>query len=116
WWHTTPVSRWRVNRPPSVYEPWRRSGRRYFTASWSALAWRPQLDKAFYGPAERNVDLWIGYKRQLTKRIGWRAQLNVRNVGKNDDLIPINVQPDGTPVGYRIAPVQTWSLSNTLEF
>ncbi|HEX2853224.1 MAG TPA: TonB-dependent receptor [Opitutaceae bacterium] len=81
-----------------------------------ALVWRPQLDKPFYGPAEHNVDLWIGYKRQLTKRLAWRAQLNVRNVGKDNYLIPINVQPDGTAVGYRIAPVQTWSLSNTLEF
>jgi hypothetical protein len=81
-----------------------------------ALAWRPMLDKPFYGPAEHNIDLWIGYKRQINQRFTWRSQLNVRNVGKGDDLIPINVQPDGTPVGYRIAPVQTWSWSNTLEF
>lgn len=81
-----------------------------------ATVWRPDLTKPFYGPAENNIDAWIGYRRQLTKKIAWRAQLNVRNVGKGDYLIPINVQPDGTPAGYRIAPVQTWSFSNTLEF
>lgn len=81
-----------------------------------ALVWRPRLDKAFYAPAEHNIDLWVGYKRQLTKRVNWRTQLNVRNVGQGDDLIPLNVQPDGTPVGFRIAPVQTWSLSSTFEF
>lgn len=81
-----------------------------------ALAWRPQLGKPFYAPAEANIDLWVGYKRKISNRLSWRTQLNVRNVGERDSLIPVNVQPDGTPVGFRIAPVQTFSWSNTLEF
>lgn len=81
-----------------------------------ATVWRPLVDKPFYGPAESNIDGWIGYHRQLTKKIRWRAQLNVRNIGKGNYLIPVNVQPDGTPAAWRIAPVQTWSLTNTLEF
>lgn len=81
-----------------------------------ATVWRPLLDKPFYGPAETNVDAWIGYKRQISKKVSWRAQLNVRNIGKGDYLIPVNVQPDGTPAAWRIAPVQTWSLTNTFDF
>lgn len=75
-----------------------------------------QLDRPFYGPAETNIDLWIGYKRKLTDRINLRTQLNVRNVGEGNSLIPVTVQPDGTPAGYRIAPTQVWSLTSTFEF
>ncbi len=70
----------------------------------------------YKGPAETDVDLWVGYGRKLSEKIDWRIQLNVRSVGKGNDLIPITVQPDGTPAGYRIAPRQYWSLSNTFRF
>jgi outer membrane receptor protein involved in Fe transport len=74
------------------------------------------INKPYYGPAETNVDLWVGYRRDLTKKIGFRTQLNVRNVGKHDSLIPITVQADGTVAGYRIAPTMVWSLTNTFDF
>jgi outer membrane receptor protein involved in Fe transport len=70
----------------------------------------------YEGPAETDVDLWIGYGRKILKNVDWRIQLNVRSVGKGNDLIPITTQPDGTPAGYRIAPRQYWSLSNTFRF
>ncbi len=81
-----------------------------------ATLWRPDYDSPFYGPSEGYLDLWVGYRRQISKKLAWRTQLNVRNVGRGNYLIPINVQPDGTPVGYRIGATQTWSFSNTLEF
>jgi hypothetical protein len=74
------------------------------------------LSNPFYGPAEDNIDLWIGYSRRLADKIDWRVQLNVRNVGMGNDLIPITVQPDGTPAALRIAPSQQWSLTNTFRF
>jgi hypothetical protein len=74
------------------------------------------LDHPYYGPAEHNVDVWIGYTHRLSARLNWRTQLNVRNVGKGDSLIPITVQPDGTPAAWRIAPTMVWSLTNTIEF
>jgi len=74
------------------------------------------LNSPYYGPAETNIDLWIGYKRQLTKKIEYNIQLNVRNVGKGNSLIPITVQPDGTVAAWRIAPTQVWSVTNTLSF
>ena len=74
------------------------------------------LNKPYYGPAETNIDVWTGYSHRISKSLNWRTQLNVRNVGKKDSLIPITVQPDGTVAAWRIAPTMVWSLTNTLEF
>jgi Outer membrane receptor for ferric coprogen and ferric-rhodotorulic acid len=75
------------------------------------------LTKPYYGPAEDALDLWVSYERKLTNKINWRIQLNVYNVGKNDELIPISVQPDGrTWAAARVAPVQEWLLTNTFSF
>ncbi len=71
----------------------------------------------YRGPTEMNIDLWVGYgRKQVWRGIDWRVQLNVRNVAQHDSLIPITTQPNGTPAGYRIAPVETWSLSNVFQF
>ena len=71
----------------------------------------------YRGPAETNIDIWAGYGRKNVWRgIDWRVQVNVRNVGQHDSLIPITTQPNGTPAGFRIAPVETWTVSNTFKF
>ena len=46
----------------------------------------------------------------------WNIQLNVTNVGEGNKLIPVTVEPDGTPATYRIAPHQYMTLSNTFKF
>ncbi|GAB5559202.1 MAG: hypothetical protein SynsKO_08490 [Synoicihabitans sp.] len=74
------------------------------------------LASPYNGPAETNIDVWVGYRRKLSERIDWNIQLNVRNLGEGNSLIPITVQPDGTPAGYRIAPYQTWQITNTFRF
>ena len=75
------------------------------------------LTKPYYGPAEAAVDLWVSYERKLTKKIDWKIQLNVYNVGKKDGLIPISVEPDGhTWAAARIAPVQEWQLTSSFMF
>ncbi|MCF3650097.1 TonB-dependent receptor plug domain-containing protein [Synoicihabitans lomoniglobus] len=74
------------------------------------------LTNPYRGPAETNLDLWVGYSRQLSEKIDWRVQLNVRNVGQGNNLIPVTVQPDGTPATYRIGPHQSWTLTNTFKF
>jgi outer membrane receptor protein involved in Fe transport len=70
----------------------------------------------YMGPAETNYDAWIGYGRRVARNIDWSIQLNVRNIGVGNELIPITTQPDGTPAGYRIAPYQTWTITNTFKF
>lgn len=74
------------------------------------------LDNPYHGPSLGNIDLWVGYGRKITDKIDWRVQLNVRNVGDGNALIPITTQPDGTHAGMRIAPAQVWSLTNTFTF
>jgi catechol 2,3-dioxygenase-like lactoylglutathione lyase family enzyme len=74
------------------------------------------LSRPYYGPSETNYDFWVGYGRRLTSRIDWRIQLNVRNAFQGNNLIPITVQPDGSPGGYRIGPRETWTISNTFSF
>jgi hypothetical protein len=74
------------------------------------------VSKKYYGPSEDSVDLWVGYDRQLTDKISWRAQLNIRNVFASDELIPIDVQPDGTDAQMRIPEPRVISLTNTISF
>jgi hypothetical protein len=75
------------------------------------------LSKPYYGPAEDALDLWVSYERRLNKKLNWKIQLNVRNVGDGDDLIPISVEPDGhTWASVRIAPTQEWYVTNTFSF
>ena len=59
---------------------------------------------------------WIGYSRKLNEKIRWSAQLNVRNIGVGNRLIPVSAQPDGTYDSMRIAEPQTWQLTTSFEF
>jgi len=71
----------------------------------------------YYGEAESNVDLWLGYSRRLRgEKIRWNIQVNVKNVGIGDRLIAVSTQPDGTVDTPRIATAQIWSVTNTFEF
>ncbi len=70
----------------------------------------------YLGPAESNVDLWLGYERKFAKKYTWRIQLNVNNVFANKDLIPVTVQPDGSLAAGRIPPPRIWTLTNSISF
>jgi hypothetical protein len=75
----------------------------------------PDVNNPYYAPSETDFDAWVGYRREF-ENFTWRVQLNVRNIGAGDELIPIAAQPDGSISGWRIAPSQTWSLRNTFSF
>jgi hypothetical protein len=68
------------------------------------------------GPSESNLDLWIGYYRRIFDRYDLHVQLNVQNVNADEDLIPISVQPDGSPAAYRLGAARRWFVSATLSF
>ncbi|MFT3831092.1 MAG: TonB-dependent receptor plug domain-containing protein [Opitutaceae bacterium] len=70
----------------------------------------------YWGPSSDAIDAWIGYERKLTDKINWRIQLNVRNIGDGNKVIPVSTQYDGTVAAWAIAPCQTWSLTNTFSF
>lgn len=71
----------------------------------------------YKGPSETNYDVWVGYKRRLTDRMDLTFQLNIRNIFQaRNKLIPITVQPDGSPAAFRISEKRTWEFTSTLEF
>lgn len=74
------------------------------------------INSPHYGPTSDHVDMWIGYHRKLTKKIGWRVQLNLRNVGESANLVPVNIQPDGSVALSRIQEGMLWQVTNTFSF
>jgi hypothetical protein len=71
----------------------------------------------YLGEAESNVDLWVGYRRKVFgDRVYWNVQLNVKNVGRGNQLIAVSAQPDGSIASARISAPQLWTLTNTFEF
>lgn len=75
------------------------------------------LSKPYRDSSETNFDVWVGYNRKLFHdKINWRIQLNIANVGVGNELLPVTVQPDGTPAAYRIRPPQQVFLTNTFNF
>ncbi|HEY0946562.1 MAG TPA: TonB-dependent receptor plug domain-containing protein [Opitutaceae bacterium] len=74
------------------------------------------ISKPLYGPTDDHYDLWVGYQRKLTSKIGWHIQLNLRNVGESAHLVPVTVQPDGSAALSRIQEGMTWQLTNTFTF
>ncbi|WP_404424718.1 TonB-dependent receptor plug domain-containing protein [Nibricoccus sp. IMCC34717] len=78
--------------------------------------WNLDVKKPYHGKSEASFDLWFGYSRKLTKKIDWRGQINLTSVGQKNRLIPISVQPDGTPATFRIAEGMGWQFTNTFSF
>ena len=80
------------------------------------------IENPIYGPSEDFIDLWASYKFQLNDKVDWKIQLNIKNVGAGDELIPIAIQPyvpgetELTYASARIAPAQNWFITNTFEF
>jgi hypothetical protein len=75
------------------------------------------LSSPYKDDALTDFDLWVGYSRKLFHgKIDWRAQLNISNLGVGNELLPVTVQPDGTPAAYRIRPPQQIFLTNTFRF
>ena len=70
----------------------------------------------YRGPSDTNYDLWVGYRRKIWRNIDWNIQLNIRNVGVGNELVPITTEPDGSAATYRIRPPQTWQLTNSFRF
>ncbi len=74
------------------------------------------VSKPLKGPSDSSLDMWIGYKHKLTSKINWEIQLNIHNVARSPRLVPIAVEPDGSPAMYRIVDGQLLQLTNTFTF
>ena len=63
------------------------------------------------------TDFWIGYQRRIfNNKVGWRVQLNVRNVFAEGDPIVVQVQPNGSPARVSIPVPRQFVLSSTFTF
>ncbi len=76
----------------------------------------PDLSRPFFGPSELNGDLWIGYSRQLTDKIEWKIQLNLRNAFGDSDPITVVTNPDGEVAVIRNPLPKDIFLTNTFRF
>lgn len=72
---------------------------------------KPVFDKSrFY------ADLMFGYNfRMMSDKIRCNVQLNVRNVLENGRLQPFGINPDGTPVNFRIIDPRQFILSASFD-
>jgi catecholate siderophore receptor len=70
----------------------------------------------YYGSAETNYDAWLSYSRRIGTRIQWKSQLNVKNIGVGNELIPVQSQPDGSIGSWRIRQPMQWTWSNSFTF
>lgn len=75
----------------------------------------PDISNPYYAPDQTNFDGWIGYTRKFAK-FSWNIQLNVRNIGVGEELVPVSAQPDGSVNAWRIREPQTWSLRTSFTF
>jgi len=83
---------------------------------YSATIGALDVNKPWYGPTEKHFDFWAGYGRMLDSRVHWRIQLNLRNVGESNKLVPVNINPDGNVALSRIQDGMSWQLTNTFSF
>lgn len=86
------------------------------------------VSSPYFGPEELYFDGWIGYKRKILRdRVNFSVQLNVRNIGVGNKLIPIarnpalfdsagNLVVPSENVSWRIAERQRYTLSTKFNF
>ena len=70
-------------------------------------------------PVESGLHRWLGFYRalpRLFKKVDWRVQANIRNLGESAHLVPITVLPTGEGAAYRIADGMSWEITNTFKF
>lgn len=77
----------------------------------------PDYGVLYYGPSETRWDAWVSYSRpNIYKNVNLDLQLNIRNIGVDEKLIPTVAQPDGSIAQWRIAEPMTWTLSARFSF
>jgi outer membrane receptor protein involved in Fe transport len=74
------------------------------------------VNEPFYGPTDTHVDAWVGYTHKLAKKVNWRIQLNMSNVGEVDHLVPAQYEPDGSLALVRIQEGMGYRLENSFDF
>ncbi|MBI2512762.1 MAG: TonB-dependent receptor [Opitutae bacterium] len=89
-----------------------------------ALGLVTDVKHPFMGPDQTYFDGWVSYQRKLWhNKVGWKIQLNVRNLLNDNLMIPVKANP--VTVGdlntydiaaWRIGEARTWEISSTFSF
>ncbi len=78
------------------------------------------VTKPIFGPSQFFVDVLLGYalrpRMVAGHKIGWRVQLNVRNLLDNDDLEPIRASLGGGVLDWGRTPPRQIILNTTFTF
>lgn len=79
--------------------------------------WVPDIANPFMGDAETNIDLWITHKHRFEKaNIDWRMRFGIKNAFGNEGVIPVNANPDGRALTFRLEQPRIFELTNTFSF
>nr|WP_221774724.1 TonB-dependent receptor plug domain-containing protein [Pelagicoccus albus] len=81
-----------------------------------ANAWVNDLNNPIKGSSEDYVDAWVSYEKDLGNGKTWSIQLNVYDIFAQDELIPVQANPDGTIAQVRIPGETSWAITNTIRF
>lgn len=78
----------------------------------------PDVANPFMGPDEINGDVFIRYRRKLTKKVDWSVQVNTKNLYRSNgsDDIPVTINPDGRVAIIRVPNEQQYYITNTFSF
>ena len=76
----------------------------------------PTLGAPIWGPAETNGDLWLSYERDVMDGKKWKFQINFRNAFGDNEIIPIDANPDGSIARVRNPNPREVFITNTLKF
>ncbi|MBD5778518.1 hypothetical protein IEN85_03365 [Pelagicoccus sp. NFK12] len=76
----------------------------------------PDITSPVMDDGYETFDLWGSYRKKLNEKIDWRIQLNLYNVGGDDELVALSTDPFGNPNRWRIRQGMSWKISNTFEF
>jgi hypothetical protein len=77
------------------------------------------VTQGYTGKELLHQDAWISYKMRLPfldNRIRMTLQLNCRDVWSQGYLQVVAVNPDGSPLEYRIVPPRQWYFQTTFDF
>jgi hypothetical protein len=72
--------------------------------------------RPYYGPENLGADVFFSYDVRLSNKYRWNIRLNIKDVIKQDALIPVAAQPDGSIAAYRITEGTSWLLTSTFSF
>jgi len=86
------------------------------TEIYGATGMIADVNDPIYGETQGYLDLWAGYSRKLNDKVEMILQLNLKNVGWDDHLVTVAVQPDGTRAQRRIVGGQTFELTARFKF